>query len=169
MKFTKIKLKTGEKGEVELHYQNDKGEQGLDKFTFISKDEPLPSFELTMMKLRKHVLALLEMPKTDKEVKKVTVRSVSLSYAGDDDVMGAVISGIRSLEYSNGVQVLNTPYKPEEAVAENADDTNILPEECSALIYELIDEAQKYLDGERKQIEAFKEEKKEAEQKLTIV
>jgi len=166
MKFTKIKLK---KGEVELHYQHDKGEQGIDKFTLNSKDEPLASFELSIKKLRKHVLGLLEMPKADKEIKKVTVTSVSLSYAGDDDIMGAVISGVRSLEYSNGVQVLNTPYKPEEPIGENADDANILPEECTAIIYELIIEAEKYLEGERKQIEMFPKDKKSDKPETTYI
>lgn len=142
MNITRVKYHNGI---TELSYQEQK-ESGMDEFTLRSGDEPLPAFRNVLMFLRVFVLRMLELPDTDEEIRKVTVRSVKFDYA-ENGTLGAVISAVRELKLSRGLMVLNTPHRFEEA----GDETMLIEGKCIEHLNTLIEEAEKYINGERSQ------------------
>lgn len=151
--ITKIKL--GKESKVHIEYRVPRStEDGddYDLFTLDCVDKPLPAFEDAMMELRKHVLDICEMPADDLEVMKVIVKGVSFSYSGDDDVMGATIIAIKTLNKSNTRLMINTPHKFSQPHSENQGAEMCLSYDCIMVLEELIEQAEKYLDGERAQL-----------------
>ena len=154
--ITKIKL--GKDSKVHIEYKvprTTESGQDFDQFTLDCVDKPLPALELAMLNLRKHVLDICEMPVDDTEVMKVKVRGVSFSYSGDDDVMGATITASKILARSNAPLMINTPHKFDQPHNENQGTEMLLSDDCVNVLVELLEQAEKYLDGERAQIEMF--------------
>lgn len=170
--ITKIKL--GKESKVHIEYRiersTEKGED-FDLFTLDCIDKPLPEFELAMMELRKHVLDICEMPMDDLEVLKVTVKGVSFSYSGEENIMGATIIATKKLNKSNALMI-NTPHKFAEPHNEGQSAEMCLSEQCVEVLEELIKQAEKYLDGERAQLKlnlTGNAGKEEEENKLKLV
>ena len=130
-----------------------------DEFTLRSGDIPLPKMLNTFLKLRDAVVELLELPSNDEEVKKITVTKVSFDYSGEDNRMGAVISGKRALKLSGGNMAVNTPHK--FAYAGKKAENQVFGKAITDLLETLQEEAIKYVNGERSQGELFKKDKVE--------
>ncbi len=142
--FRKIKLS---KGRVKLEWDvYPEGTDTPDHYSLDSIEQPKDSFPAAMLALAEHLVMICELPAN--YVDRVTVIGVSLSWT--DGVMGATITGLMSLYHSSAPLVLNTPHKPEAPYSEGADESNLLPEETVAAIYELIAAAGEYVAGERK-------------------
>lgn len=154
--ITKVKL--GKDSKVHIEYKvprtTESGED-FDQFTLDCVDKPLPALELAMLNLRKHVLDICEMPMDDTEVMKVKVKGVSFSYSGDNDVMGATITASKTLARSNAPLMINTPHKFDQPHNENQGTEMCLSDYCISALEEVIEQAEKYLDGERAQLEMF--------------
>lgn len=151
--ITKVKLSKESKVHIEYRVERTVEEvTDYDMFTLDCIDKPIPQFNLAMMELRKHVLEICEMPADDLEVMKIMVKGVSFSYSGVDDVMGATIIAIKKLNKSNTPLMINTPHKFAEPHSENQGAEMCLTEECIEVLEELINQAEKYLDGERAQL-----------------
>lgn len=151
MMINKISYKNEKVG---INYSIPKGEGRLEEHTLSCNESPLPGFLNSLLKLRVFVLRMLEMPDKDPEIKKVTVRSLSFDYS-DDGLMGVVISANRDLQHSNGVQVLNTPHKFEDSKVASLK----LDSTCYQYVLEMLEEAEKYVNGERAQQELPLEQK----------
>lgn len=157
--ITKIKL--GKDSKVHIEYQVPRTVetgQDFDQFTLNCVDKPLPALELAMLNLRKHVLDICEMPIDDTEVMKVKVKGVSFSYSGDDDIMGATITASKTLARSNAPLMINTPHKFDQTHNENQSTEMLLSDDCISVLVELLEQAEKYLDGERAQLEMFNQD-----------
>lgn len=103
---------------------------------------------------------------------KVIVKGVSLSYSGDNDVMGATISCQKRLNSSNSPLMINTPHKFAEKHSEGMNAEFLLSGGCVEALEALIEQAEKYLDGERAQLKLDLTEnagKEEEENKLRLV
>ena len=159
MKITKIRHKSGN---TEIHYEKDLGNGKVREVVVKSPETPLPAFLNILMYLRIYLLQLMEMPANEDETKKVKVHGVSLDYSGDNEVMGVVIVGVRDLQLSRGVQVLNSPHKLEKS----NDAKQKLDTKAVDLVCQLIDEAEKYVNGEvaQEKLDFPKDDNKSAEQ-----
>lgn len=140
---------------VGINYSIPKGEGKFEEHTLSCNETPLPGFLNCLMKLRVFVLRMLEMPEKEEDIRRVTVTKVSFDYSDNDNTMGITISGVRKLENSNGVQVLNTPHKFEDSQLEKLK----LDSVCYQYILELMEEAENYVNGGRAQQELPLEEK----------
>jgi hypothetical protein len=132
-----------------------------DEYSITCCERAKPSFYTTMAKLIVQMRDLCELP--DGYETKLQVKSVSFSYAGDDEVMGAVLTGTMELTKSNCPLNLNTPYKPSMPYSEGMDEDTCLPDECVEILWKLCAEAQDYIDGEREQLKLFKENEEKGE------
>jgi len=146
---------------MEVHYSILKEGGKEDFHTVRSGDQPLPSFRNLLLKLRKSVVSILELPDNDEEVKKITVNQVSFDYTGEDNIMGAVISARRKLTHCSGVMALNTPHKFVKTTSKSGKGNSslVFDKPVSDMLDELQEEAIKYVEGERSQTELFKDAK----------
>lgn len=155
MRFKKIKITSDEK--IHLEYEEENRQGSFDEYSFTSSEKPRPEFYKAMQDLAEFVCEICEFPSED--VEKIAVRGVSFSYAGEDDTMGAVITAQKELIYSNCPLNINTPHKPSDFYSEQEGDPDqLLSSDCVYALEELIEEAEKYIDGERAQIDMFSEE-----------
>ena len=152
MKITKVKSNNGK---IEIHYskRNSSLSSETDEFTLKCADRPLPGFDEALLALRQTVIDICEFTNEDPE--KYEVFGVSFSWT--DGVMGAVISAKKTLLDSNAPLCINTPHKPSEAYSEGADDSNLLGSSAVTALENLIEEAIKYVDGNRAQGNLFEQ------------
>lgn len=144
---------------MEIHYSVLKEGGKEDYYTIRSGDQPLPKFRNLLLKLRSSLLDLLELPTTDDEVKKIVVNQIAFDYTGEKNVLGAVISGKRTLEHSAGSMPLKSPHK--FATAAKADTKTVFDKKLVDVLMEIQDECEKYVNGERTQGDLFKDAKVE--------
>lgn len=111
MRFTKIKKTKERKIFLEYQDKNTKGE--YDNYSFECGEEPLPEFNQALQALAPDILSLCEIPIIDDN--RITIKSISMSYGGDLEVMGASICGAMELRESNCPLNLNTPYKASDS------------------------------------------------------
>jgi hypothetical protein len=160
VQFTKIKrTNTG----IELHYRVKKADNKYDILSLVCPENPLPSFIQAFMDLRRHLLLICEIPIDKEIIERSHVKGATLTYSGDDDILGAVISGILKLMHSNSPLVLNTPHKNTDYPGDMGDPKTLMDEDCADALETLITEAEKYLNGDRAQEELFPEEPAKAE------
>ena len=148
------KIKVDKQGKISIDWEvRPEGLSTWDEYHMKCSDPARPEFYNALVDLRQDVLTLLEYPKT--WLDDILVKGVSFSYS-DDGIKGAVISGQRTLQYSASPANFNTPHKPYEMYNENAEDTDgiiVMPEEIQERLDVLDDEANKYIDGKRAQME----------------
>lgn len=132
--------------------RDEKGVEIKEEYTLICHEEPIGNFNDYLQGLKPHVVSLCELPAD--YVKRVEVRGISLSYNGENRTLGAVITGVMNYKKSNGVLVLNTPHKTENFLneSESGDPNQLIDEDCAELLYQLFKESEKYIKGERQQI-----------------
>lgn len=153
VRFKKIKKTSDDKIQIEYEKKN---ETGLwDEHSMKSNQEPLPSFDRALDNLIPHVGEMCELPEGDHQIHPYSVRGVSFSFGGVNDTLGATITATRTLDNSNSPLVLNTPHKIEEPYTEGSDDTQLMTDDCYSDLMILCNEAQKYLDGQRAQMDMF--------------
>lgn len=153
IRIRKVKLTKDEK--IVMEYEklvND----AFDKYRFVSSEEAMPSFYDAMKALAIHTTNLCELPES--YVKRITMKSVTFTYKGDDETMGATMSATMELHHSDSVIALNTPHKPSIPYDPNAVEPygdKCLSESCVKALWALEHEAQAYIDGERSQMDLF--------------
>lgn len=144
-RFTKI----GQK--VRLEYQVTRpGGGDADEFVINCSDKPLPAFMDALQALVADVLAICEFPQ--REASKVTMRGVSLAY--NDDGMGAVLTALRALTTADAPLIINSPYLPEKP-RESDPSGYRLPATAVRRLRALVEEAERYLCGDRAQGSLF--------------
>ena len=164
MRFKKIKITSDEK--IHLEYEKINKKHEWDDFSMTSSEKALPEFYEALTDLAKFVCEMCELPDTD--IGRIKVRGVSFSYAGENDTMGAVITAQKELIHSNCPLNINTPHKTEDFYAENGDEKQLLPTGCVEFLNAICGKAERYLSGERSQMNLFQEEKKEKQNKEVL-
>ncbi|OFW44760.1 MAG: hypothetical protein A3J29_07950 [Acidobacteria bacterium RIFCSPLOWO2_12_FULL_67_14b] len=147
-RFTKIAF-NGQKVRLEYHVTRPGGGDP-DEFVVNCSDKPLPSFMEALAALVADVLAICEFPRS--EASKFTVRGVALSYT--DGVMGAVLTALRALSTADAPLIINSPYLSEQP-RESDPGGYRLPATTVRGLLTLIDEAERYLRGDRAQGSLF--------------
>lgn len=151
------KVKITKEGKINIIYEKQM-KSTWDEYSFICSEHAKPSFYESFTKMIPYVIELCELP--DEYKQRITVKSISFSYGGDDEVMGATMSAAMELQHSNCPLNLNTPHKPSEpynAMQEEPIPDQCLTEECVAALDNICAEAVAYIDGEREQTSLFQE------------
>jgi hypothetical protein len=148
--ITKIK---SSKGRIFIAY-SDKSGTNEDEFTLNCLDEPLDSFRKAMADLKPHVQEWLEIEQPE-WCEDLVIKGVSFSWT--DGIMGAVITCEKPLTYAQSPLNLNTPHKPQHPYSDGDDEAleYCLKDECVFALEKLIEEAKKYINGERAQGQLF--------------
>jgi len=150
MRFLKIKAMCEDgKDKVYLEWEVPNGSD-FDHFMLKSNDKPAPEFHEALQALAQDMVEMCELSDDDKD--RVMVRSVSLNYGGEKQVMGATISGFKKLMKSNAPLNLNTPNKAEDFYAETGDPKQLLDPQCVERLRHLIDCAEDFRAGVRAQV-----------------
>ena len=151
MRFQKIKVTKDKKIHLEYGIENSKG--GWDEYSLSCSDEAKPEFGIAMLALAQDVIEMCELP--DDYLNRIAVRGISLSYGGENQVMGAVIVAQMSLHKSNIPLNLNTPHKPSEPYSDGSDESQLLDPKCVDRIMDLVAEGEDYAKGVRAQGNLF--------------
>lgn len=152
----KVKFSPGG-GKVHLEYKHDYGSGGgrgePDEFLLKCGDAPLPSFVAAFVALIPHAARWLELDPKSGMAARLTVSGLSVSYA--HGVMGASLTCRVPLVNCQGPLIINCPHKPSEPYGEGGDESVCMPGDTVEAVRTLIDEAWKYVDGERAQGRLF--------------
>jgi hypothetical protein len=148
MRFTKIKF-DGAKMRIEYEVERADGNEP-DEYTVLSVDRPMASFDAALQALAADVVAVCELPADSLD--KFTVRGVSISHT--NDIMGACVTALKALKTANSPLVVNTPHLPSAPYSDNPDEP-VMADEMRRRLSILMDETQRYLDGERAQASLF--------------
>lgn len=147
------KLKLGKDGKVELAFQQRaEPERPWDDFAMTCNDAPRPEMATALQALVPDLLDICELPEDYRSG--LTIASVSLSYGGDEETMGAVMTGLKALCTARAPLVLNSPHLPSEPYSDGADEPT-LPAETVAKLATVEGEAFLYVDGDRAQGSLF--------------
>jgi len=148
------KVKIGSDKKITMAYEQMNKSGSWDEYQFTCCDLARKSFYGAMEDLAKHVVEMCELP--PEYIAKIEVRSVSVSYGGEKEVMGATISAGMKLENSNCNLNLNTPHKASESYSDGmADDKQLLPANCIVDLKALYAECELYINGDRAQQSLF--------------
>jgi len=159
MRIKKVKYYKKEQ-KVLISYE-EKGADGYDNYTLDSEDTPNPSLLKSLSDLASDVLYLCEIKgKSDFHV---DVRSVSFSYGGENEVMGATISAGIALERSYCPLNVNTPHKASESYSEHEDPKQLLDESAIIKLKLVQEEAMKFVSGDRAQLKLDMNDKSKTE------
>jgi hypothetical protein len=165
MRILKVKFQEKD-ARVHIEYQEEKHKGKWDDHSLNCHDPAKPSFHTALQDLLLYGAAICELPDSYKERMKVS--SVSFSYGGDAEVMGATITMMKELRSSNAPLVINTPHKPESSYTEDGDESNCLPTQCVHALYTLQEEAIGYIRGDRSQLELKLDGEKESDDQNTL-
>lgn len=148
-RWLKIKRKKDEAKRYRVFLQWGEGREETIAIThhLSSAEPPAEGFLGALVGLIQPVLALLELP--DSYGAGMEVVGVSFTHE-EERGRGAVVTCLKSVAGAQSPVVLNTPYLPETAADENSP---TLPAALASAIEALCDEAERYLDGEREQLD----------------
>lgn len=150
------KIKISKENRVEINYQQKSQTGGWNDFSMSCIEKGEPGLYVALSDLAQDVLEMCEQPES--YLDRITVKSVSFSYGGEKEVMGATISASMKLEYSNCPLNLNTPHKASESYNEGeADVKQLLSGDCVERLWKLQELAERYVDGIRAQGNLFDE------------
>lgn len=150
------KIKISKENRVEINYQqkSQSGEWNDYSMSCVEKGEP--GLYTSLDELRQDVIEMCEQP--DHYIDRITVKSVSFSYGGEKEVMGATISAAMTLLHSNCPLNMNTPHKASESYNDYEADVNqLLSGDCVERLWALQKAAERYVDGVRAQGSLFDE------------
>ena len=152
LRIRKVKL-TKEK-KIMMVYEK-KVSMFWDEYQFTSSEDAMPDFYNALFALREHVVEMCELP--DSYLDRITVKGVSYSYGGEEEVMGATISASMKLNKSNCDLNVNTPHKSSEPYAKDCpeDENQLLSYECVECLNALANECESYINGKRAQGNLF--------------
>lgn len=149
MRFTKIKY---DGSKMRLEYEQERADgSDPDEFTLLSADKPAPEFEIALNALSDDVVEICEFE--PHYAAQIDVRGVTLTWA--DGVMGACITALKRLTTANAPLVLNTPHLMAQPRSEANANEPVLPDVTVARLGGLIEQAERYLNGERAQGSLF--------------
>lgn len=152
IRFKKIKITSEEKINIVYEKTNNSGK--MDEYSMTCSDKARPEFYDVMQALATEVIDMCELP--NDYIDRILVRSVSFSYGGDKEVMGATITAQMVLNKSNCNLNLNTPHKASDSYSDgDADEKQLLSADCIDALKALCAEAELYIDGDRAQMKLF--------------
>ena len=149
---------------IEIHYEKMVNGQ-WDAYTMNCGQRARPELYDALRELLPHAVDLLELP--DDYERGAKISGLSISYVGDAEDMGVVMTGQKTLSSCSAPFVFNTPFMMAE---ENDADQPSLGRAAAVALENVIDEAWKYVEGKRDQMSLFDEDKptKKSRKKIPI-
>ena len=145
IRINKVKFK---EGKIFIKFEKE-NKDSWDQFSIRSLDAPLNSFLLSMEGLTEDVCRICEF---SGECNYSNLKVIGVSFSYTNDIMGATITALKTLESTSSPLVINTPHKPTEPYS--GDDTsNCLSTTTVAKLELLCLEAKGYIAGDRAQME----------------
>jgi hypothetical protein len=144
--ITKIQ-KSGEKITIEYKKANPSRPDDQDKFKLESKEAPRPEFNTALQGLEPHILEILQLPSDYGDAMTVT----GLSITESSGIRKIILKAKKELVDSNSPFNISTPKKPDGVISEDAEGDDVLTDKALEAIDDLIDEAERYVRGERNQ------------------
>jgi hypothetical protein len=144
MDFTKIKCNSNR---IHLEYI-ERSEEDFSEYSVNSPNNGLPSFLLSMQNLAIDFLGMLELPDNAKFVKRVEIHTINISYKGPELQRSVIISG--NIKTGSGSFNVNTPLQ----AMDNEEDKSVSVE-FNQKIEQVINEARKFISGDRAQANLF--------------
>jgi len=136
-----------------IEYARPVADGEYDEFTLVSHDEPRQSFKTALDSLAPHVGKLLDVP--DSWTKNLKIRGVSFSW--HEEVMGAVVTALKTVPRAKAPLVVNTPHQAERTAADR-DISRCLEENFLSALGDVAREAEGYVIGQRAQGALFEGE-----------
>lgn len=152
-RIKKIKVKDG-KIFLEWHVDKNGGFDNYDTYTMECREQARPELYEALHKLAEEMRKICELPNTDEERKRLCVKGVSYAYNDKEGIMGAMLIGSRELYDCVAPLNINTPCLWEAA----KDERQEMTQDMYDVLYELQEECQKYISGDRAQMSLFKKE-----------
>lgn len=150
-RITKVKY-DGER--VQVAYEVIHGNGTVDRYTLDCEQEPEPSFTDALQKLVAHVVDLCEFAR--EYAFGLKTRGVTYTYGGKGgDVMGAVVTCLKTLQAVPSPLVVNTPHQTEAPLSEDGDPSICMTLEYAESLRIVQSEAARYVDGARAQMDLF--------------
>lgn len=128
-------------GTVTIVYEVERADAS-DKYTMECSEQPTPAFHTALRELQGHVAVWVDQPVA--WGKDLEIVGVTLTW--NRDVMGAVVTAIKPVEC--GAWCINTPHLASEVSYE---DGPCMDWACFRALERVIDQAERYVDGERAQ------------------
>lgn len=132
---------------VRLEYQQRRPDDRYDELAIASFDRPAPELPAALRDLAQDLCDIGELHPSYAEG--LAIRSVSFTYA-ENGVMGAVITGLKSVKTAKSPLVLNTPFLTAGPM-NNSDSGPFFGDPCLKRLATLSEEAIRYINGEREQ------------------
>jgi hypothetical protein len=152
MRIKKIKITSDSR--ISIAYEKQSKTGLYDDYSFTCSEAPRPELLKTLQALAPHVVEMCELPKS--YVDRIIVTGVSFSYGGEQEVMGATIISQMKLNQSNCDLNLNTPHKASDSYTEApADEKQLLSDDCISALFNLCEEIEMYINGDRAQVKLF--------------
>lgn len=149
MRFTKIKW-NGKQVTLAWKHRGSDTESTASEMT--CSDFPRAEFAEALQEFAKHIASLISAPV--EWIDRMTVTTLSISYKGEGEARGLVVSASLPLEDSNAPFVINTPHL-KEPVADIGEEGSTLPSGMVALMDRMFGLAEQYRLGTREQLDAF--------------
>ena len=140
------KIKFHKDGKIQLDYLLQGGTDASMKYPDVAR----PEFYAAMKSLIDPALELLEIRDYEEDI-----RCTGISFSWTEGVMGAVVTLQKTISGAHSPVVINTPHLPQEPYGEGADDSCLLPGKMVDGLIECIEEAKRYIGGERAQGDLF--------------
>lgn len=152
--INKVKVKGDN---VYIAWQVNAPEGPPEERTLSCPEAPKAGLLRALKSLARQAAEWLEMPDPAAWATNLEVRSVAFGWK--QDVMGAVLTVIKPLEFCTGPWIINTPQRPAEPYNKGGEDEEdeshasdcCLTPKCVKLLETLLLEANAYIDGERAQ------------------
>lgn len=146
------KIKVSKDGWIQVNYEELRN-QKWDQISLKCHDQARVEFYQALDQLKPCVLEICELKDAWPEDDTLTISGISYSYT--NEILGATITALKSLDASNSPLVINTPFKTAVPYSESGDWEVCFTEEQTAALETMAEEALKYAEGERAQKSLF--------------
>ncbi|MDD4888893.1 MAG: hypothetical protein PHU85_03105 [Phycisphaerae bacterium] len=134
-------------GDVEIQYEVCRGDH-TDKYTMVCSEAPRPALPQALAALAPHVIEICEFPADYGQ----GIRVTGLRLTHKKEILGAVITAVKTLGTSDIPFVIHTPHKTEFPYSpqdDGAAQDKCLSEGAVMVISAVVEEAFAYIDGSR--------------------
>lgn len=153
-RISKIKLKNGN---IFIGWQERTEEQpSWDDYTLRCDEQARPEFYKALEAFNKHIAIICELPNGYE--KRITTSGISYSYNDKKGIWGVTLIGLMELKNTPAPLNLITPFKSAFNTEESQD--YALPDACIGALKKLDEEAFRYVNGDRAQVNLFDQEDK---------
>ena len=136
---------------IKISFESGGGEAGPDEYSMICHEEPRPDFHKALQALIPTFVGLCEL--AAKDAKQSKIIGVEFTHAGENNVMGAVVVGLKNLVNSDGGLKMKTPHKTEGPYkGEDAEPTALFEKDVVTKLRKVQSECSKYIEGVRSQV-----------------